>query len=345
MKEKKLLVVMIAFLLILSMTACTKKDSEGTGAVEQEKSITIGFSIDTFVIERWRRDCDVFIASAKEHGAQVIVQNAGNNVEEQIKQIQYLIDSSVDVLVIVPKDAQSLTEVVKRARAKGIHVISYDRLILNADVSLYLSINSRSVGYLMTSGLLALKQSGGYYCIYGAKEDFNMSLIDSGVRDALDGKQVTINGIYYTEDWNYDISYRKMNELLDNGSIPDAVICGNDAVAESVIRSLSEHKLGNTIPVAGQDADIAACRRIAAGTQAVTVYKPITELARLAAEYACLLAKEENIESISGVVEKIDNGFKKVPVIYLEPALVTAETLKEVVIDSGFHTEQEIYRK
>ncbi len=343
MKRKRLVVPAVLFIFTVILWGCKKNESKTTDDAVNE-SITIGFSIDTFVIERWRRDCDVFIASAKENGAQVIVQNAGNSIEEQIKQIEYLIERNVNVLVIVPKDAYSLTEVVKKARSKNIPVISYDRLICNADISLYISINSRSVGYVMTQALLELQPLGGYYCIYGAKEDFNMSLIDNGVRDALDGEQVTINGIFYTDDWNYDLSYKKMNELLDNGNIPDAVICGNDAIAESVIRSLSEHRLGNSIPVAGQDADIAACRRIAAGTQAVTVYKPITELARIAAEYACSLAKLEVPDNLSGVAEKIDNEYKKVPVVWLEPLLVTADTLKEVVIDSGFHTEQEILR-
>ena len=345
MKKNLHIICLIILGLTSFFTSCSKKDNPKIENNDSKKKTTIGFSIDTFIIERWRRDCDVFIAAAKEHGAEVIVQNAGNSIEEQINQIQYLIDSDVSVLVIVPKEASSLTEVIKKARAKNIPVISYDRLILNADISLYVSVNSRSVGYLMTTGLLQLKPSGGYYCIYGAKEDHNMSLIDSGVRDALDGKQVTINGIYYTDDWNYDLAYRKMNELLDKGSITDAVICGNDAIAESVIRSLSEHKLGNSIPVAAQDADIAACRRIVAGTQAITVYKPITELARLAAEYACRLAEGKSPESFPEVSEKIDNGYGKIPVIFLEPVLVTADTLKEVIIESGFHTEQEIYRK
>lgn len=330
---------------VLSFVACLKNPKEGSSTAETEKQIRIGFSIDTFVIERWRRDCDVFIAAAKEFGAEVIVQNAGNSIEEQIKQIQYLINIGVDALVIVPKEATSLTDVIKKARAKNIPVISYDRLICDTDISLYMSINSRSVGYLMASTLLDLSPEGMYYCIYGAKEDFNMTLVDTGVRDAFDGKKSTINYMYYTDDWNYDLSYKKMNELLNENRIPDAVICGNDAIAETVIRSLSEHRLGNKVLIAGQDADIAACRRILDGTQTLTIYKPITELAKVAAEYAYRLALGEKPENLHADLEVIDNNFKNVPVFWLEPILVTEDNLREVVIDSGFHSEQEIYRK
>ncbi|MDI9386771.1 MAG: substrate-binding domain-containing protein [Spirochaetota bacterium] len=342
---KRTLIFCTSLFFILSLVACYKSKKEEEVLLQTEKPIKIGFSIDTFVIERWRRDCDVFIASAKEYGAEVIVQNAGNSVEEQIKQIQYLIDIGVDVLVIVPKNANSLSDVIKKAGAKNIPVISYDRLICDADISLYMSINSRSVGYLMASALLDLSPRGIYFCIYGSKDDYNMTLIDNGVREAFDGKQTTINYVYYTDDWNYDLSYKKMNELLDENRVPDVVICGNDAIAETVIRSLSEHRLGNKVLISGQDADIAACRRILDGTQTLTVYKPITELARLAAVYACRLALGEKPEAFEEVDEIIDNNYKNVPVFWLEPILVTRENLKEVIIDSGFHTEQEIYRK
>ncbi len=309
-----------------------------------EKRVTIGFSIDTFIIERWRRDCDIFRDTARALGADVIVQNAGNDQEAQCSQIQYLIDRGVDVLVIVPKNADALTAVVQRARSKGIPVVSYDRLIRNADVSLYLTIDSRQVGFLMAEALLRLRPKGAFYCIYGAEEDYNMALIDTGVRDALDGRPVSVQFKYYTTDWNYDLSYRKMSELLELNLIPDAVICGNDAVAESVLKALSEHRLGTTVPVVGQDADIAACQRIAAGTQAATVYKPITELAQKAATYAYLLASGVPAAELDGVTESIDNGAKRVPAVFLAPVLVTSGNIDDVIVDSGFHSREDVYR-
>lgn len=339
-----------AVLVLAALISCTRASS-GTGSRAGARSlsegepaaITIGFSIDTFVIERWRRDLDVFMETAALGGARVIVQNAGNSESEQIKQIKYLIDQNVDVLVIVAKKADSLTEVLAKAKSKNIPVISYDRLIRNADISLYMSVDSRQVGTLMTQALLEKSPKGGWYCIYGNEDDFNMSLIDQGVRNALDGKPVSVQVKYYTKDWNYDLAYQKMTELLESNLTPDAVICGNDAVAESVIRALREHQL-NTIPVVGQDADIAGCQRVVQGIQTATVYKPITDLARLSALYACRLARGEKAADLPGVSETLDNGTMQVPTCFISPVLVTAENMEEVVVQSGFHSYDEVYR-
>ncbi len=345
--KKVVCLVTIMVLCLMTMTSCTRKSAGTAGfrtaSAEDDNSITIGFSIDTFVIERWRRDLDVFMETASREGARVIVQNAGNSESEQIKQIKYLIDQNVDVLVIVAKRADSLTEVLAKAKAKNIPVISYDRLIRNADVSLYMSVDSRQVGTLMARALLEKAPRGGWYCIYGNEDDFNMSLIDQGVRNTLDGKPVSVQIKYYTKDWNYDLAYQKMTELLESNLIPDAVICGNDAVAESVIRSLREHQL-YTVPVEGQDADIAGCQRVVQGTQTATVYKPITDLARLSAMYACRLARGINAVDLPGVTESLDNGMLQVPTCFINPVLVTAENMEEVVVQSGFHSYDEVYR-
>ena len=303
----------------------------------------IGFSIDTLIVERWIRDCDVFIAAAREYGADVIVQNANNSVEMQKKQLQFLIDKGVDALVIVAKTADSLVDEVQKARAKNIPVISYDRLMLNSDVSLYLSIDSRQTGFLLAQYTFKKKSHGNFWCIFGSEKDHNMLLFDDGVKTALEGKPVLVPVKFFADEWNYDLAYKKMNSLLETGISPDAVICGNDAIAEMVIRSLAEHKKSAGIPVVAQDAEIAACRRIVEGTQLATVYKPITELAKLAAKCACQLANgvsPEELEEVSGV---INNGLKDVPVCWLEPTLVTCENLKEAVINSGFHSEDEVF--
>ena len=102
--------------LILS---CKKQDSTTTTRTyrttdaSSEKTITIGFSIDTLAIERWQRDMDVFINKAKEMGADVIVQNAGNNIEEQNRQLMYLLERNVNAVVVLPKDASSIISLFK----------------------------------------------------------------------------------------------------------------------------------------------------------------------------------------------------------------------------------------
>lgn len=337
----------IVFCVISVFFSCSKKVktvSSKTDNTNEVKKIVIGFSIDTLAIERWRRDCDIFLNTVKEMGAEVIVQNAGNSVEEQIRQIQYLVNRKVDAIVIVAKKNDSLTETIKLARSKNIPVIAYDRLINDADINLYLTIDSERVGELMAKELLRLAPHGTWYCIYGPSEDYNMTLINRGVKSALRGTPVNIGYVYYTDGWNYDLSYKEMAKLLKNGSIPDAVISGNDAVANSVIQAISEICPDKKIAVSGQDADIAGCQNIVLGRQAVTVYKPITLLAEKAAYCAVELAKGKNASELTSNEQTINNGFGEIPVIWLSPTAVTKSNIDDVVIKSGFHTHGEIYR-
>lgn len=302
--------------------------------------VTIGFSIDSFVIERWQKDCDIFINTAKTKDAEIIFQHAGNDEKKQIQQIQNLIDMNVDALVIVAKNGDSLSDVLMKAYDKNIPVISYDRLILNSPVSLYVSVNTKEVGKKISSYLESTINPKSYVCILGSPDDFNMSLFSDGINSILPKSKILYN--YFTPEWNYDLSYKKMNELLDSKIIPEAIICGNDAVAEKVINSLREHQSGN-IPVFAQDSDIAACRRIAEGSQYGTVYKPIDSLARTAAIYAVNLAKSSNPKEYLSDLERINNGYMDVPVIWLEPEIVTKENLEDVIVKNSFHTYSEIY--
>lgn len=323
-------------------SAAEKKADKKVEATSKQK--TIGFSIDTLAIERWQRDLDVFINKARELNANVIVQNAGNSIDEQNRQLMYLADRNVDVIVVLPKQADALTETIQKIKAKNIPVIAYDRLVLNADVDMYVTINSERVGELMASELMKRSHGTNWFCILGAPDDYNMNLIVRGINRVIWGSPYHINYTFYTEGWNYDLAYNEMVNLLTTKRIPDSIVCGNDAVADSVIQALNLYYNEHHIPVCGQDADIVACQYIVQGKQDFTIYKPITLLAEKTAEYAVRLINGETPDAIIEADTKIDNGMKEVPVMWLEPQVVTKENLDEVIIDSGFHTHGEIYR-
>lgn len=348
--RKTLILKMTAVIcLVMLACSCSVRKTASTGSVKVEEkgasSLSVGFSIDTLAIERWRRDCDVFMNTAKEKGFDVILQYAGNSIEEQIRQIQYLIDRKVDVIVIVAKKADSLTDVIKSARSHGIPVISYDRLIKNADVSIYITVDSEKVGEYMASSLLEIDPTGRWFCIYGPQEDNNMVMIRSGVEKIIQGSNVEITHVSYTEGWNYDLSYSQMAELLRSGDIPTSVICGNDAVANSVIQAISEICPDRKINVVGQDADIVNCQHIVNGKQKYTMYKPITELAMIAASIAYDLAAGKTVDQLEQVTGSIDNDYGMIPTVMLDPVVVSKENIDSVVIESGFHTYGEVYRK
>ena len=280
----------------------------------------------------------------RELGADVIVQNAGNSVEVQNKQLLYLMDRKVDAVVILPKKMDAFSETVQKLRSRGIPVISYDRLLRDADISLYISVNTERVGELMAKRMLSQGTGPSWYCILGPEDDYNMQLLQNGLKGAIRDKNVRIAGTYYTEGWNYDLSYQEAVRVITGGSIPDAIICGNDAVAGSVLRAISDYLPGRHIALCGQDADIVACQNIVRGLQDFTVYKPITTLAELAADYAVQLAYGMEVEGFVKNSKKINNGWGEIPVVWLEPKIVTKDTIESVIVGSGFHTRGEIYK-
>jgi len=343
---KKLLFVC---LLVLQFASCGRRKSTASAAISSSKhsdenKLIIGFSIDTLALERWQRDLDVFMNTVKEHGADVIVQNAGNSVEEQNRQLLYLADRKVNTVVVVAKKRDSLTETIQKLRAKGIPVISYDRLITDANISMYITVDTEKVGELMAKQLMSETSGRNWYCILGPDEDYNMTLIKQGVGKVINNTSVRISGTFYTAGWNYDLSYQEAVNLVTTGRIPDAIICGNDAVAGSVIQAFSVYYPERHIPICGQDADISACQNIVRGLQDFTVYKPITNLAEKAAEYAVLLAQGMPVEEIVQTRDTINNGYGNIPVVWLQPQVVTKKNIDEIIIKSGFHTYGEVYR-
>ena len=121
--------ILILTLIILSFS-CTKQEKQLPQKITNEKNQTkakklqIGFSIDTLAIERWQRDLDIFMNKAHELGADVIVQNAVNNAEEQNRQLLYLLEKQVDTIIIVAKEAKSLTDTIHKIKNKNIPIIA-----------------------------------------------------------------------------------------------------------------------------------------------------------------------------------------------------------------------------
>jgi len=105
-------------------------------------------SFDSLQLERWQHDRDAFVARAKELGAEVSVQSADGQDSVQVRQCENLLTSGVDVLVIVPHNGEVMASAVNSAKAQGIPVLSYDRLVHNSDVDLYISFDNKRVGEL-----------------------------------------------------------------------------------------------------------------------------------------------------------------------------------------------------
>lgn len=336
--------IMIIFLcIVLLMTACQTTDSsKAESDSEKEEKIQIGMSFDSFVIERWQRDRDIFVSMAKELGAEVNVQNANGDIEEQKKQIDYFIKKEMDVIVIICIDSEGLKEHVQKAKDAGIKIIAYDRLINNADVDLYISFDNEMVGTMMAQALIGEGISGGSVLMLGGSAaDNNVSLVENGFREVMEKNNVTILDSMHAEGWKAELAAAYVYDHMDIVSKADAIMCGNDDLASKVVHALSEKRMAGNILVVGQDADLEACQRIVEGTQVMTVYKPVEKLAQRAAECAVQLARGEEITGAD--VSTIHNGSFDIPYIGLEPISVNEDNINEIIIGSGFHLKEDVY--
>lgn len=340
--KKRIGRLVLALFLLLAAVGCGKVESGRENDAGEEEKIQIGMSFDSFVIERWQRDRDVFVSVAKELGAEVNVQNANGVVEEQKKQIDYFIQKGMDVIVIIAIDPASLRESVKKAKDAGIKVLSYDRLIDDADVDLYISFDNEMVGEMMARALLDAGVGGGnVVMIGGSPTDNNVPLVEGAFKRVISKHRVGILDSVHADNWRAEeaAAYIYANPLKIAQA--DAIMCGNDDLATQAVRALAETRQAGDILVVGQDADLAACQRIVEGTQVMTVYKPVERLATRAAEEAVALAKGEKIAGDD--VTLIDSGAYRVPYIGLEPISVNRDNIDEVIIGSGFHLKEDVY--
>lgn len=332
----------------LLLTGCRAGTSkEETAAHSEERPWQIGLSFDSFVIERWLRDRDVFVSTAKELGAEVNVQNASGDIEEQIAQIEYFIARKMDVIAIIAIDGDALQEVVQKAKDAGIKVVCYDRLIRGVDADLYVSFDNVMVGSLMGSALKeALPDGGRIMAIYGSSSDNNVVQVQQGLSDALADSPVEIVYENYCDNWLAELAFGYVNEALDAHQDIDGVMCGNDDLASQAIRALSERRLAGLLPVVAQDAELAACQHIVEGTQTMTVYKSVADEASAAARLSVALARGEDITDPQAdlcVTEKIDDGRGEIPYYRIEPVAVDKKNIDEIIIDSGFHRKEDVY--
>ncbi|MGC6405838.1 D-xylose ABC transporter substrate-binding protein [Bisgaard Taxon 45] len=332
MKMKSTLLAIAAALMFLNNTVLAK-------------DLKIGMSIDDLRLERWQKDRDIFVKKAEELGAKVFVQSANGDAAAQISQIENMLNKDIDVLVIIPFNGEVLGNVISEAKKEGVKVLAYDRLINNADIDFYVSFDNEKVGELQAQSIIEKKPEGNYFLMGGSPVDNNAKLFRKGqmkiLQPYIDSGKVKVVGDQWVDSWLAEKALQIMeNALTANKNNIDAVVASNDATAGGAIQALSAQGLAGKVAISGQDADLAAIKRIIDGSQTMTVYKPITKLANKAAEIAVQLGKEQKIESNSA----LNNGIKEVPSYLLEPVIVTKDNIDDTVIKDGFHSKTAIYK-
>ncbi|MBS1792565.1 MAG: substrate-binding domain-containing protein [Acidobacteria bacterium] len=321
----------------------------GSNSAPPSGKIKIGFAMATVKEERWQRDQAAFQKHCDELKDQVecSITVADNKTDKQLSDVEQLLTNGVNVLVIAPQEATQAAQMVEKAKAKGVPVISYDRLINSDKIDVYISHQVPVIGRKIAEYALKKVPSGKYVMVYGASTDNNAVIMKKEqlavLQPSIDKGDIKIVADQFITDWKPEEALKfAENALTQNGDKIDAFVVSNDGMASGVISALESKNLTGKILVTGQDAEKAALQRIAEGKQTMTVYKPIIPLANAAVDAAIKLAKKEPLTEAKPFMN--DNIKKEIPAILLEVMVVDKDNLMATVIKDGYASYDDVYK-
>jgi D-xylose transport system substrate-binding protein len=338
--------VVVAVVALLAGACATNNENQSSGGGGGgEKKIAL-FLPESKTTRYEQQDKPNFERRVKElcSDCQVLYSNADQDAAKQQQQAEAAITNGAKVLVLDAVDVQSAASIVSRAKQSNIPVISYGRLVANADLDYYVSIDPFKVGQQQGKSLLdALKQGGKasptVVMINGSPTDSNAPPYKKGAHSILDPAGVKVGKEFDTLDWSPDKAQQEMEQAITalgkNGF--DGVYVANDGMASGAIAALKGANIDpSTRPVTGQDAEIAGIQRILIGEQLMTVYQPIKKIAETAAELAVNLVNDKRADADKLATAKVDNGQEQVPSVLLDTVVVTKDNIKDTVIADGF---------
>ena len=383
---KKFLALSLALTMSLSLAACGGSGSgssastsgSGSGADASGSTSgdaqTIGISMPTQSLERWNRDGSYLDEQFKAAGYDTIVTYSDNDTNRQVNDIQNMIAQGVDLLVVAAIDGEALNTVMNDAGAEGLPIIAYDRLIMNDNVSYYVSFDNYTVGTLQGQYIvetLDLENQAGPFNIEltaGDPADNNAGYFFQGAMDVLqpyidEGKLVVVSGqtdfdTVATAAWDTQTAMERAQNILASyyadGTQVDAWLCSNDSTALGVTQAIQSDYAGANkadILITGQDGDVANLKNIVDGLQSMTVYKAVANEAVVTLDLAKAILNGDTINDslISASGWDFDCSYDtesystseghNCPSFLLVPDVVTADNMVEKLVDTGYYTQ------
>ncbi|MBA3468487.1 MAG: sugar ABC transporter substrate-binding protein [Herpetosiphonaceae bacterium] len=348
-----MLVVVLASLIIAACgaetPATTAPSASGAAAVSGKISLLLP---DTDTTRYETADRPYFEAKMKQlcPTCEVIYNNANADASLQLQQAEAALTNGVQVMVLDPVDSAAAAIIADKAKAQGVPVISYDRLILNSDgVSYYISFDNEQVGKLQAQSLVDElarlgKTNPQIVMINGSPTDNNAALFKKGAHSIFDplvaAGKLTIVKEYDTPGWSPDEAQNEMQQALTAmGNKVDGVYAANDGTGGGAIAAMKSAGLNPLPPITGQDAELAAVQRIIVGEQYMTVYKAIKPEAEAAAEIAYALLTKTPVNNASS---KVANGKLDVPSVLLTPLAVTSANIGDTIVKDAFWSLEQI---
>ncbi len=315
------------------------------GGVASAAGKTIAVSWKTFQEERWKGDEATIKKVVEAAGDKYISADAQGSAQKQAADIEGLIAQKPDVIMVVAFDSDAILPSIKKISDAGIKSIAYDVQFEDPN-ALYITFDNVGVGRIMAKEIMKAKPEGNYAFIKGDKGDPNATFLFQGqmevLKAAMDGGKIKNVCETFTDGWKPDNAQKNMEQCLTSTKNKvDAVLSENDGMASGVVAALKAQGLAGTVPVSGQDGDLAAINRVALGTQTVSVWKDTAQLGKAAADAAIALADGTAIDKIPGVA-KFNGGKKKVEMnaILLAPTPITKANIGDA-IKAGHITKEQ----
>ncbi|PCJ07929.1 MAG: sugar ABC transporter substrate-binding protein [Rhodobacteraceae bacterium] len=325
---------------------------------------TVGIAMPTKSSARWISDGNSMVEQFEAAGFKVDLQYAEDDIPNQLAQIENMITKGVDVLVIAAIDGTTLSNALENAHFAGIKVIAYDRLIRDSEyVDYYATFDNFKVGVQqassLVSGLEKVFGDGPYNVeLFGGSPDDNNAyffyngamsvlqpLIDDGTVNIVSG-QMGMDTVG-TLRWDGAVAQARMDNLLSahyTDKTLNGVLSPYDGLSIGILSSLKGVSYGSDdlkMPiVSGQDAEVPSVKSMLAGEQYSTVFKDTRELARVTVGMVQAVL-EGGTPEINNT-ETYDNGVKIVPSYLLEPVSVDISNWEEILLGSGYYTEDQI---
>lgn len=330
-------------------------DTTGSGGL-------VGVAMPTKDLQRWNQDGSNMEAQLKAAGYDVDLQFASNDLNTQVSQIENMISNGCEVLVVASIDGDSLGTVMEQAEQADIPVIAYDRLIMNSSaVTYYATFDNYMVGtkqgeYIRDA--LDLDNADGktynIEFVTGDPGDNNVNFFFGGAMDVLqpyidDGVLVCPSGQMKkdevaTVNWATETAQSRFENILSSyysdGTQLDAVLASNDSTALGVANALASSYTGEYPILTGQDCDIASVKNMIDGKQSMSIFKDTRTLATKVVEMVDSIMKggEPDVND----TETYDNGVHVVPSYLCEPVFGDINNYKELLIDSGYYSENDL---
>ena len=334
-------------------------------SVSAEGAKTVGILMPTQSSERWINDGANMKSQLEEKGYNVELQYAEDDTAMQVSQLENYVGKGVDCLVIAAIDSGVLVNAEAQAKEAGIPIIAYDRLLMDTDaVSYYATFDNKGVGTVIANyikeakDLDAAREAGESYTIeffMGSPDDNNALFLYNGIMEVLqeyldDGTLVCKSGRTYFEDtcilrWSQETAQSNCENILTANYADeelDIACTAFDGFAYGVKAALegAGYTAENWPLVTGQDAEVMATKNIIAGSQTMSIYKDTRLLAEKAVTMvdAVLQGTEPEIND----TEQYNNGVITVPTYMCTPVAVDQSNYKEILIDGGYYTEDQL---